>query len=68
MGVQQTFGGIARVVAPVWAGFAFDHLGHAVPFWTSSVLVAGTILLGMGMEGYIAAAKPGDRGQTTAPA
>jgi MFS family permease len=69
MGVQQTFGGIARVVAPIWAGFSYDHLGHEVPFWTSSVLVTGTIVLGLGMEGYIkAAAKPADPGQTTAPA
>ncbi len=50
MGVQQTFGGVARVVAPIWAGFAFDHLGIGVPFWTSAGLVIGTIFLGLGME------------------
>jgi len=53
MGVQQTFGGVARVIAPIWAGWAYDHLGHGVPFWTSSVLVLGTLLLGFGMEGYL---------------
>jgi multidrug resistance protein len=53
MGVQQTFGGAARVIAPVWAGFAFDHLGVGVPFWTSAVLVLGTMFLGFGLEGYI---------------
>jgi multidrug resistance protein len=53
MGVQQTFGGVARVIAPVWAGYAFDHLGHSVPFLTSAALVAGTIFLGLGMEGYL---------------
>ena len=52
MGVQQTFGGFARVVAPLWAGFAYDHLGMGVPFFTSAALVAGTIMLGLGMEGY----------------
>ena len=52
MGVQQTFGGVARVIAPIWAGFAYDHLGHGIPFWTSSVLVLGTIFLGLGMEEY----------------
>jgi multidrug resistance protein len=57
MGVQQTFGGVARVIAPIWAGWAYDHLGHGVPFWTSSVLVLGTLLLGFGMEGYL---KPKD--------
>ena len=52
MGVQQTFGGIARVIGPLWAGFAWDHLGHRVPFWTGAALVVGTIFLGLGMEGY----------------
>ena len=52
MGVQQTYGGIARVIAPIWAGFAYDHLGHGIPFWTSAVLVVGTIFLGLGMEEY----------------
>jgi multidrug resistance protein len=49
MGVQQTFGGAARVLAPIWAGFAWDHLGHGVPFWTSALMVAGTLLLGLGV-------------------
>jgi multidrug resistance protein len=55
MGVQQTFGGVARVIAPLWAGFAYDHLGIGVPFWTSAALVLGTIGLGLGMEGYVEA-------------
>jgi MFS family permease len=46
MGVQQTFGGVARVIAPIWAGFAWDHLGVGVPFWTSAALVAATLALG----------------------
>jgi MFS family permease len=53
MGVQQTFGGLARVIAPIWAGFAWDHLGRGIPFWTGSVLVLGTIFLGLGMEEYL---------------
>lgn len=47
MGVQQTFGGMARVVAPLWAGFAWDHLGVAVPFWTSALMVGVALLLGL---------------------
>ncbi len=53
MGVQQTFGGVARVVGPLWAGWAYDHLGVGVPFWTGAVLVAGTLMLGVGMENYV---------------
>ena len=52
MGVQQTFGGVARVVAPIWAGFAFDRLGLGVPFYTSAVVVLATISLGLGLDQY----------------
>ena len=52
MGVQQTFGGIARVIGPIWAGWAYDHLGVGVPFWTGAVLVAGTLLLGAKLDEY----------------
>jgi predicted MFS family arabinose efflux permease len=52
MGVQQTFGGVARVIGPLWAGWSYDHLGMGVPFWTCAALVLGTLLLGQGMEEY----------------
>jgi MFS family permease len=51
MGVQQTFGGAARVIFPVAYGFLFDRV-MGLPFMIAAVLVAGTILLGMGMESY----------------
>jgi multidrug resistance protein len=50
MGVQQTFGGLARVIVPLWAGFSYDHLGRGVPFFTSAALVFGTIMLGVGID------------------
>jgi MFS family permease len=52
MGVQQTFGGLARAIFPVVAGLAYDHLGIGVPFWLSATLVAGTLLLSFDMESY----------------
>jgi MFS family permease len=52
MGLQQTFGGVARVIAPLWAGFAYDHLGVGVPFYTGAVFVIGTIFLGLGLDEY----------------
>jgi nitrate/nitrite transporter NarK len=55
MGVQQTFGGIARVVFPVVFGFLFDRV-IALPFLLSAAMVAGTLLLGLGMESYESAA------------
>jgi MFS transporter len=51
MGVQQTFGGMARVVFPILAGYAFDRVVE-LPFLVSASLVAGTLLLGAGMEEY----------------
>jgi multidrug resistance protein len=52
MGVQQTFGGVARVLGPLWAGWSYDHLGMGVPFWTAAVVVMGTLALSVGMEEY----------------
>lgn len=52
MGVQQTFGGLARVLGPIYAGLAFDYLGHGVPFFTAGIIVLLTISLGLGMEHY----------------
>jgi multidrug resistance protein len=51
MGLQQTFGGTARVVFPLLAGFLFDRM-IALPFLVSATLVLGTIFLGLGMEEY----------------
>lgn len=50
MGVQQTFGGLARVIVPLWAGFSYDHFGKAVPLFTSAALVFVTIMLGLGID------------------
>lgn len=32
VGLQQTFGGVARAAAPLFRGWAFDHLGIGMPF------------------------------------
>jgi MFS family permease len=39
LGVQQTFGGVARLVGPLWSGVLFERLGIASPFWVASALV-----------------------------
>jgi hypothetical protein len=51
MGLQQTFGGTARVVFPLLAGFMFDRMIE-LPFLVSAALVIGTIVLGWQMEEY----------------
>jgi predicted MFS family arabinose efflux permease len=53
MGVQQTYGGAARVLGPIGAGWAWDHLGAGIPFWTGAVLVLCTLVLGIGMESFV---------------
>jgi MFS family permease len=58
MGVQQTFGGVARVLGPLWAGWAYDHLGVSVPFLTAAVFVVGTLLLSIGMDEFMHQRKP----------
>jgi Major Facilitator Superfamily len=46
MGVQQTYAGMARVIYPLIAGVASDHIGEAAPFWISGGLVLTTIAMG----------------------
>jgi multidrug resistance protein len=52
MGVQHTFGGVSRVVFPLAAGVAMDHLGLGFPFVIAGVLVLSTLLLTTSMEDY----------------
>ncbi len=62
MGVQQTFGGIGRVVIPLWAGFSYDRFGHSIPFFTSALLVLGAMFIGLGVDdgrGPVQAPDPG---------
>ncbi len=54
MGVQHTFGGVSRVVFPLAAGVAMDHLGLGFPFVVAGVLVLGTLALTTSMEDYAA--------------
>jgi predicted MFS family arabinose efflux permease len=45
LGVQQTAGGVARVIFPWWDGWAFDHIGMATPFVVIGALTLGTVAL-----------------------
>ena len=52
MGVQQSFGGVSRVIFPIFAGWVFQTLGPGYPFWISAAFVAATLILGLGMDSY----------------
>src|ERR1043165_6389793 len=45
MGMQQTYGGIARAIAPLFFGWAFDTLGSSSPYFFASAFIVGTIFL-----------------------
>ncbi len=50
MGLQQTFGGSARIAMPLLCGYAFDHYGVSAPFLVSATFVCATLLLGFGLR------------------
>jgi multidrug resistance protein len=58
MGVQHTFGGVSRVLFPLAAGVAMDHLGLGFPFVVAGVLVLSTLILTTSMEDYAAGRAP----------
>ncbi len=45
MGVQQALRGVASIIGPIGAGFAYQHLGPSVPFLTCAGIIAGALLL-----------------------
>jgi multidrug resistance protein len=50
MGVQQTYGGLSRLIIPLWAGFSYDQFGRAIPFLTSAGLVLFSLFLDLGVD------------------
>ena len=55
MGMQQTYGGVARIIAPLFFGWSFDSLGVSSPYFFSAAFLFATIFLGFGLDQY---AKP----------
>lgn len=45
LGVQQAFGGMSRVIGPIWATAVFQGLGEHVPFFVASAVVLFVVLL-----------------------
>ncbi len=52
MGMQQTYGGVARIIAPLFFGWAFDSIGVSSPYYFSSAILLATISLGFGLDQY----------------
>jgi multidrug resistance protein len=45
MGLTQSLNSLARIVGPMWGGFAFDRLGIGMPYITSAAVMALAALL-----------------------
>src|SRR4029078_5091292 len=52
MGMQQTYGGVARIIAPLFFGWAFDSLGPSAPYFFSSIFILSTVFLGFGLDQF----------------
>ena len=52
MGMQQTYGGVARIIAPLFFGWAFDRIGVSAPYFFSSAFLLATLSLGFGLDQY----------------
>lgn len=44
LGVQQSFGGVSRMVGPLWSGFAYQRDLH-YPFWMAALLMLSVSFL-----------------------
>ena len=58
MGMQQTYGGVARAIAPLFFGWSFDKLGVSSPFLIASIFILGTIFLSPNVSHVIEKPKP----------
>ena len=45
LGVQQAFGGVARVTGPIWATAVYQAAGAEVPFFIAAGIVSLAIVL-----------------------
>ncbi|HBB88394.1 MAG TPA: hypothetical protein DC047_12340 [Blastocatellia bacterium] len=61
MGMQQTYGGISRIIAPLFFGWAFDRLGVSSPYFFSAAFIVATIFLGFGLDKYARPARAAER-------
>jgi hypothetical protein len=49
LGVQQSFGGVSRMLGPLWSGFAYK-LDIRYPFWMAAVLMMSVSFLTLRMR------------------
>lgn len=47
LGINQSFSALARVIAPLWAGFLYDYFGTHFTLWSAGLLIYVTTGLGI---------------------
>jgi multidrug resistance protein len=53
LGVSQSLGSLARILGPLWGGFAFDRFGHAAPFVSAALVMSIACVLSLAaFRGY----------------
>src|SRR4030095_4283798 len=52
MGMQQTYGGVSRIIAPLFFVWAFDKLSISAPYFFSAAFLLATLSLGVGLDKY----------------
>lgn len=55
MGLQQRYGGYARIAMPIFYGAVYDGIGPRAPYWFAAAFVLPTILLGIGLGSAVRA-------------
>ena len=50
VGVQQAFGGVSRLLAPIWAGAVFEMVGIREPFWIGGAMVLTAFVVSLGLR------------------
>jgi len=51
LGVQQAFGGVSRMLGPIWATAVFQFVGISAPFWLAAGLMVGVLAMTFGIRG-----------------
>ena len=49
LGINQSLSALARVLGPLWGGFAFDYFGYQFPFLTAGAFMLFTFLFSLFM-------------------
>ena len=50
LGVQQAFGAVSRIIAPIWATAAYQGVGQSMPFFLGGGIVGVVAILAFSVQ------------------